>query len=93
MMENTNNAGTVTISVERFEELLDLETRVKVAVEKIVRHNYISTEDLLFTLGTGLALMKAEELREESKKYEEELKSGCGLSFAMMLEEENGERN
>lgn len=92
-MENTNNAGTVTISVGRFEELLDLETRVKVAVEKIVRHNYISTEDLLFILGTELAITKAEELREESQRYEEKLKSGRGLSFAMMLEEENGGRD
>lgn len=88
-MENTN---TVVIATRRYEELLDLETRVNVAVEKIVRCNYISTEDLLFILGTELAITKAEELREETKKYEEEMGSR-ELSFSMMLEEVNGKRN
>lgn len=91
-MENTNNAGIVTISVERFEELLGLETRVNVVVEKIVRCNYINTEDLLFILGTELAITKAEELREEAEKYEAEM-SNRELSFSMMLEEvNNGKR-
>lgn len=90
---NTNNVGTVAVPVRRFEELLDLETRVNVAVEKIVRSGYIDTEDLLFILGTELAITKAEELHLEHEEYMKKIADEKQLGFSMMLEEENGEQN
>lgn len=69
-MENENL--TITIPQRRYEELLDIETRVDVTVERIIHDEYIKTEDILRILGTKLALQKADEIREEDKRREEE---------------------
>lgn len=63
---------TVTISLDRYECLLDTETRVDVAVERIVNDRYIENEDILRILGTELAIIKADEIREEKRKRDEE---------------------
>ena len=63
---------TVTIPLGRYEELLDSETRVNVAVECIVNNKYIDNEDILRILGTKLAMKKANEIREENRKRDEE---------------------
>ena len=63
---------TVTIPLGRYEELLDSETRVNVAVEWIVNNKYIDNEDILRILGTKLAMKKANEIREENRKRDEE---------------------
>ena len=63
---------TVTIPLVRYEELLDSETRVNVAVECIVNNKYIDNEDILRILGTKLAMKKANEIREENRKRDEE---------------------
>lgn len=55
----------VTIPITRYEQLLDLETRVDVAVERMINDEYCRTEDILRILGTELALQKADEIREE----------------------------
>ena len=66
---------TVTILQERYERLLDLETRVDVVVERMTNDEYCKIEDVLRILGTELALQKADEIREEERKrYEEYLK-------------------
>lgn len=67
----------VTISMRKYEQLLDIETRVDVAVERIINDEYIKTEDILRILGTELALQKADEIREEEKKRREEYLSRC----------------
>lgn len=64
-MENTNN---VTISLERFEELISLEQRVSVVVERIFHNNYITTEDLLWIIGTETAVEIAQEIRDKEEK-------------------------
>lgn len=56
----------VTISQHRYEELLDIETRVDVVVERIIREKYMQMEDILRTLGTELAIQGAEEMKERS---------------------------
>ena len=63
---------TVTITQHRYEQLLDIETRVDVLVERITHDNYIKTEDILRILGTELALQRAEEILEEERKQKEE---------------------
>lgn len=62
----------VTIPLYRYEQLLDMETRVDVAVERITNDKYIMTEGLLRILGTELALQKADEMREEDEGRKEE---------------------
>lgn len=69
-MENKNL--TVIIPLLRYEQLLDIETRVDVAVERMANDEYCKTEDVLCILGTELALQKADEIREEAKKRHEE---------------------
>lgn len=42
---------TMTIDIERYEELLDIETRVMVARDMTLRERYIKLTDLLCILG------------------------------------------
>ncbi len=70
-MENENlkqSSLTVTITQHRYEQLLDIETRVDVAVERITREKCMGMEEILRTLGTELALQGAEEMKEEKRK-------------------------
>ncbi len=60
---NSKQVREVTITQHRYEELLDIETRVDVVVEKIIREKYMGMEDILRTLGTELALQGAEEIK------------------------------
>ncbi len=62
-IENSKQVREVTITQHRYEELLDIETRVDVVVEKIIREKYMGMEDILRTLGTELALQEAEEIK------------------------------
>lgn len=69
-MDNENL--TVTIPLQRYEQLLDTETRVGVAVERMANDVCINNEDILRILGTELALRKADEIREERGEREKE---------------------
>lgn len=82
-MENENlkqSSLTVTITQHRYEQLLDIETRVDVAVERITREKYIGMEDILRTLGTELAIQGAEEMEEEEKTNLEKGEKPCSIS-------------
>lgn len=68
----------VTISLTRYEYLLDIETRVDVAVERMTNDEYCRTEDVLRILGTELALQKADEIRDEEWKRIEGYLLNCG---------------
>lgn len=60
--------------MERYNELLDVETRVNVAVERIYYEKFISKEALLWILGTELAVETAMKIRkEEAKEHKEYL--------------------
>lgn len=63
---------TVVIPLSRYNELLDLETRVNVVVERLIHNEFLKTEDIFWILGTELALERAYELREKSQKEYEE---------------------
>lgn len=67
-----NKDLTVTIPISRYEQLLDTETRVDVAVERMTNDEYCKIEDVLRILGTELALQKADEIREADRKRDEE---------------------
>lgn len=64
---------TVSIPLDRYEELVGLEARVNTAVGVIAMDGYISTKELLLILGTELACEKVAEMREEENKRREEL--------------------
>lgn len=71
MIENENlkqNNLTVKITQHRYEQLLDIETRVDVVVERIIREKYMGIEEILRTLGTELAIQGVEEMKEEERK-------------------------
>ena len=67
------SAETVTIMQDRYEQLLDTETRVDVAVQMICDSDFLRTEDILRILGTERAIERADELHkkdlEEHDKY------------------------
>lgn len=66
------NTITISMPLQRYEQLIDAETRVDVVVERIAHNGYIATQDLLWILGTELSIELAQELRdkEESKRKE-----------------------
>lgn len=68
-------AETITITQQKYDQLLDVETRVDVAVNMICDSDFIRTEDILRILGTDRAIERAEEMHkkdlEERKKFEE----------------------
>lgn len=71
--------GTVTIDADRYESLIDTETRVNVAVERIISQKYIRTEDILRILGTDDALCEAERMKEQSERRDKEWNVNHGL--------------
>lgn len=60
----------VKISLERYEELIDLETRVNVAVERMTNATSCNLKDVLCILGTKEALKRVDKIKEEEKKLE-----------------------
>lgn len=77
MIEVKDSTLTVTIPQKRYEQLLDLETRADVAVERMTNDEYCKIEDVLRILGTELALFRADEIREEERKRHEEYLKQC----------------
>lgn len=59
----------VTIPQVRYECLLDTETRVDVAVERICNDSYLDKEAVLRILGTELALCRADEIKAENEAW------------------------
>ena len=67
-MDNRN----VEISLERYEQLINIESRVNVVVDLASNHGYMSLTDFLLTLGTEKAIKTANKLEEDAiKKLEE----------------------
>lgn len=60
----------VLINQSRYEELLDIETRVNVVVERLYHDSYLSEEDILWILGTDLAVTKAQKIRLDKQNSE-----------------------
>lgn len=73
MIEDGKDLGlTVTIPQNRYEQLLDLETRANVAVERMTNDKCCDIEDVMRILGTQLALQRADEIREKERLQHEE---------------------
>lgn len=60
--------NVVVIPLQRYNELLDIETRVDVVVERICHESFLSSEDVLWMLGTELAIDKAMEMQKCRKE-------------------------
>lgn len=62
----------IKISRYRYEQLLDIETRVDVVVERILHKEFVTLQDVLWILGTELAIETARELdRKDKEKWKE----------------------
>ena len=59
---------TVTLTLERFMQLMELETRVNILVERIEHDEYMNVEDLLWALGTENAVEIAQKMRDEKER-------------------------
>ena len=70
-------AETITITQQKYDQLLDVETRVDVAVNMICDSDFLRTEDILRILGTDRAIERAEEMHkkdlEERKRFKESM--------------------
>ena len=58
----------ITIPVYFYNNLVELKTRVNVLLDMLENNNYVSTEEILRTLGTELAIEEAD--RREKEKNE-----------------------
>jgi len=67
----------ITIQVERFLELIKIETRVDILVDMIERDEFVSKEEILRILGTEKAIEVADRIHEKDKE----------MSFEEMLED------
>lgn len=62
-MEDTS--AVVVIPLERYRKLVDLETRANVLVEQIYRKKSMTVEDVLWFIGTELAIELADCMERE----------------------------
>ncbi len=60
--------ATVTLTLERYMQLMELETRVNILVERIDHDEYMNVEELLWALGTENAVEIAQKMRDEKEK-------------------------
>lgn len=67
----------ITIQVERFLELIKIETRVDILVDMLGRDEFISKEEILCIIGTEKAIKAADRIHKKDKE----------LSFKEMLED------
>lgn len=65
------STSIVVIPLDRYEELIRLETRVNVVVERMYHGGSANREEILSILGTELSVELAEDIREKNKKSEE----------------------
>lgn len=61
----------IELPISRYNELLKLETRVDVIVERILHSDFLSKEDILWILDTELSTGIAQELHDKAKKEKE----------------------
>ena len=67
----------ITITTERFSELIKIETRVDILVDMLGRDEFVSKEEILRILGTEKAIEVADSIHEKDKE----------MSFEEMLED------
>lgn len=58
----------IAIPFDRYEELVRLETRADVVVERITHDNFIKMEDVLRILGTAVAVEEADRIKAIDEK-------------------------
>ena len=67
----------ITITTERFSELIKIETRVDILVDMLGQDEFVSKETILRILGTEKAIEVADRIHKKDKE----------LSFKEMLED------
>ena len=68
------NEPMVTVSLERYEQLIDLEARVDVLIDRARNEEMLMLRDMFLTLGLTKDYRELKEREyEELKKYAEEL--------------------
>lgn len=63
----------ITIQVERFLELIKIETRVDILVDMIERDEFVSKEEILRIIGTEKAIKAADRIYEKDKELFKEM--------------------
>lgn len=58
----------IYITLGRYAQLLELETRVNIIIERIDHDEYMNVEELLWALGTENAVEIAQKMRDEKEK-------------------------
>lgn len=74
---------TVTIPLERYECLLDLETRMTVLTERVI-HGRVNAEDVLRIIGSNIAIREADKLHEKDEQEAEKRLERYGIEDAEM---------
>lgn len=69
--------GEITISIERYNELLDIETRVNVVADLLDGKEFVTKETILRIIGTEKAIDVADRIKIKDKE----------LSFMEMMDD------
>lgn len=70
------NTKYVTVPIERYDELVSLETRVRTVVTKIYHDRHIGLKELLRILDTELSCELAEEIEnEQNEMFKKEMRN------------------
>lgn len=72
MSGNETNVATITISLDRYEELLESEIRSRIIVDRIYNGDYMREREILVAIGSELALDLVDEMDRKAKAVQNE---------------------
>lgn len=61
--------GVVSIPVERYDELVKLESKIDVLLDRVEHDEYLRTDDMLRIIGTEKSLKIADAIESERDEY------------------------
>lgn len=73
----------IMLDQARYEELLDLETRVNVVCQMTYRESSFGKKEIFSILGTDLAMKVVRKIEEEDKRFYDSIKSEMCLVEAI----------
>ena len=62
--------GIVHVSLERYEELIDMETRAKIIADMLIDRKYMSAKDILRLIGTEKAIKEADRIQADMDRID-----------------------
>lgn len=75
MSGSETSVATITIPLDRYEELLESEIRSRIIVDRIYNGDYMREKEILIAIGSELALDLVEEMDKKVKVMQSETRN------------------